>query len=92
MQPQVKEKILAVALLVITGWMGSAAVAYDSGVYDNLNRSRDALLSQREHLEQTADSLNKRIAQLQQQLDSVNSYLRDTDRAIRDVDSALRRY
>ena len=92
MRSLAKQKVIAAAVLALTGWVGSAATALDSGVYNNLNRSRDALLTQRKNLQDAADNLNRRIGDLQRQLDSVNSYLRDTDSAIRDVDSALRRY
>jgi len=92
MRSNAKLKVLGAVLLATAGWVGSAATALDSGVYDNLNRSRDALLTQRKNLQDASDRLNRRIAELQRQLDSVNSYLRDTDNAIRDVESALKRY
>lgn len=84
-RPQLIAGLLCVAL-------GCAGGAVAAGVWDNLNRSRDALLTQRQNLQTAADSLNKRISELQRQLDSVNAYLRDTDSAIRDVESAMKRY
>ncbi len=91
MRKKAPHKLLSLFLLVVIGWFGNAASA-DSGVYDNLDRSRQALLNQRAHLQESADQINQRIAQLQRQLDSINAYLRDTDNAIRDVDNALKRY
>jgi hypothetical protein len=91
MRLNLRHKLIACSIFAAFCWTGSAR-AYDSGVYSNLNRSRDALLGQRQHLQEVADSLTQRINDLQRQLDGVNSYLRDTDNAIRDVDSALKRY
>jgi septal ring factor EnvC (AmiA/AmiB activator) len=65
--------------------------AYSSEIRNNLNKTRDALLDQRSHLQQRADQLTLSIQELNRQLDVVNSYLRDTDRNIRDVEDALKR-
>jgi len=91
MRANAKTKLLGGFLIAAVTCIGSASSA-DTGIYGNLNRSRDALLDQRAHLQEAADGLNKRIAELQRQLDSVNSYLRDTDNAVHDVDNALKRY
>jgi prefoldin subunit 5 len=77
------------AILLVVGWLASAAPAYDNSVINNLKRTREALLSQKSNLEGSADRLGQRIDELQRQLDSVNAYLRDTDRALRDVDQAI---
>lgn len=78
-----------VSLLIATWGAGYVQAAYQTDVNRNLQRTRDALLDQRAHLEQAADSIGKKIDELNRQLDIVNSYLRDTDKAIRDVDAAM---
>ena len=85
-----RAKTIGCALIAAVMWAGSAT-ALDSHIYDNLQRSRDALLTQRNHLQQTADDISRKIDALQRQQDTVNSYLRDTDNALHDVDEALRR-
>lgn len=90
MRLHTRSKFVVCLVLAALTWAGSAS-ALDQ-VVDNLKRSRDALLTQRQHLQDTADAIGRRIDDLNHQLDSVNSYLRDTDSAIHDVDSALQRY
>lgn len=68
-----------------------ASIAANSQVYGSLQRSRDALLDQRNYLQGEANRLAVRISALQTQLDTVNSYLRDNDRALRDVETAMNR-
>ena len=68
-----------------------ASVAANSQVYGSLQRSRDALLDQRNYLQGEANRLAVRISALQTQLDTVNGYLRDNDRALRDVETAMNR-
>jgi uncharacterized protein YlxW (UPF0749 family) len=68
-----------------------ASMAANSQVYGSLQRSRDALLDQRNYLQGEANRLAVRISALQTQLDTVNSYLRDNDRALRDVETAMNR-
>jgi uncharacterized protein YlxW (UPF0749 family) len=88
-----KAKIGLAMLLSAAAWAGSAATAYNNpALYENLMRSRDALLTQKQHLNESADSIKQRINELQKQLDSVNQYISDTDNAVHDVDDALRRY
>lgn len=67
-----------------------AGVAANTQVYNSLQRSRDALLDQRQYLQGEADRLTVRVNALQTQLDTVNGYLRDNDRALRDVETAMR--
>jgi len=86
-----RSRFVVCSLIAALTWAGSAA-AVDNTVIDNLKRSRDALLTQRQNLQESADAISRRIDELQHQLDSVNSYLRDTDSAIHDVDGALGRY
>jgi uncharacterized protein YlxW (UPF0749 family) len=66
-----------------------AASAYESMIYSNLNRSRQALLDQRAHLQDSADRIGRQIDNLNRQLDTVHAYLRDTDSALRDVETSL---
>ncbi len=76
-------------LLVSLGVANLAAFALDSMVYNNLSRSRQALLDQRQHLQESADRIGRQIDTLNRQLDTVNAYLRDTDTALRDVESTM---
>ena len=80
-----------ICLLFSLGCTNLAAVAFDSQVYDNLMRSRQALLEQKDHLQDSADRIGQQIDNLNRQLDTVNAYLRDTDSAIKDVESTLAR-
>jgi prefoldin subunit 5 len=79
---------MAMCLAIGTSWLNPSAIA-DTGVWDNLNRSRDALLAQRTRLQDAANKLGQQIDYLNQQMDKVNAYLRDNDVAIRDVERAL---
>lgn len=80
--------VMAVEFLVVAC---VASMAANSQVYGSLQRSRDALLDQRNYLQGEANRLAVRISALQTQLDTVNSYLRDNDRALRDVETAMNR-
>ncbi|HEY9712148.1 MAG TPA: hypothetical protein V6C72_01685 [Chroococcales cyanobacterium] len=84
-------KWIACAFLVSSIWTSGVATAYDSGINNNLARSRDALLRQRDNLKQAADQVNEKIAALERQLDTIDGYLRDTDNALRDVETAMSR-
>lgn len=64
-------------------------LASDSPVYDNLNRSRQALLEQRDQLQQSADDLARQIDNLNRKLDAVKSYLKNTDAAVREIDRSM---
>ncbi len=83
----------AVALVAICSlcWFSGRASAYNASIYNSLSRSRDALLTQRAHLQDAAAEVNTRINELKGKLDSINSYLADTDNALRDVESAMAR-
>ncbi|MDP3508746.1 MAG: hypothetical protein Q8T09_12215 [Candidatus Melainabacteria bacterium] len=80
--------VMAIEFLVVAC---VASMAANSQVYGSLQRSRDALLDQRNYLQGEANRLAVRISALQTQLDTVNSYLRDNDRALRDVETAMNR-
>jgi len=89
--PKKALRLSGLVLAIVASWTMGYAHAYSSDVRNNLNKTRDALLDQRQHLQERADSINQRLAELNRSLDVVNSYLRDTDRNIRDIDDALRR-
>ncbi|MBS1953993.1 MAG: hypothetical protein JST89_07405 [Cyanobacteria bacterium SZAS-4] len=72
-------------------FLSGRASAYNASIYNSLSRSRDALLTQRAHLQDAAAEVNTRINELKGKLDSINSYLADTDNALRDVESAMAR-
>jgi len=59
--------------------------------YDDLERSRDALLSQRDHLQQEAAQVASQIDSLQRRLQAINDSLRDNDANLRDIERAMRR-
>lgn len=85
-------RLLLLTLLAVVSWsFGHVHAAYNPEVVNNLNRTRDALLDQRQHLQERSDSITRQVGELNRQLDVVNSYLRDTDKNIRDIEDALRR-
>lgn len=85
-------RVLLVTLLLVVSWsFGYVHAAYNPEVNNNLNKTRDALLDQRQHLQERADTIQRQVHELNRQLDVINSYLRDTDKNIRDIDDALRR-
>lgn len=84
-------RITASILIATAFWFSGRATAYDTNVFNSLSRSRDALLTQRAHLQDAADETQTKITDLQKKLDTINSYLTDTDNALHDVDVALAR-
>ncbi len=74
--------VAAVAIAVSQVYIGVAG-AYDQSVYNNLMKTRDALLQQRDYLQQALDDT-------QRKLDRLNSYLDQNSRNLRDVELALR--
>jgi len=82
-----------IAMLAICSlcWFSGRASAYNASILNSLSRSRDALLTQRAHLQDAADEVKTKINDYQTKLDSINSYLTDTDNALRDVESAMAR-
>jgi septal ring factor EnvC (AmiA/AmiB activator) len=65
----------------------TAICAYDGA--NDLERSRDNLLDQRNHLQQEADQIGRQIDALQQRLSRINDALRDNDANLRDIERAL---
>ena len=80
---------VCVCLLFLLAFVNLTALALDSMVYNNLSRSRQALLDQKQHLQESADRIGRQLDNLNRQMDTVNSYLRDTDSALRDVEGSL---
>jgi uncharacterized coiled-coil DUF342 family protein len=81
--------VLAATLLQL---ISNQAGAYDSSVYNNLMRTRDALLQQRDYLRRSADETSKQLDQLQQKMARINNYLDQNDKNLRDIDAALGQY
>ena len=67
------------------------ALSQDYSVYSHLKRSRDALLEQRWHLQQSADQLNRQIDSLNRELIKVDAELMDTVAALRDLEVSMSR-
>lgn len=84
-------RLIALAAICSLCWFSGRASAYNASILNSLAKSRDALLTQRAHLQDAADDTRQKIAELQNKLDSINSYLADTDNALRDVESAMAR-
>lgn len=76
--------ILAVNLVAI-----QQTSAYDQQVYNNLMKSRDALISQQAELQRAYDETQKQIDALNQRLVRIDSYLKQVNSSVKDVDTAL---
>lgn len=88
-----KSKRLLVSLMVLlalvpfTNQKSSAYV--DQSVYDNLKKSRDALLAQQSTLQQAYDDTNKQIDVLQAKLGRIDAYMKQVRSALKDVEDAM---
>jgi prefoldin subunit 5 len=78
--------LAAVALLVVNAGSSSGL---DNYLYDNLQRSRDALLSQRDELQRARNDVMAQIDRLNQKAARIDQYLKQVDDLLRDVNSAL---
>jgi hypothetical protein len=67
----------------------SATGRYSSEVYQNLQRTRDALLGQKDELQRARADVLGQIDKLNQKVGRIDQYLNQIDDSIRDVDSAL---
>lgn len=67
-----------------------SSAAYDDYVYNNLQKSRDALVDQKRELQRAYDETSKQIEALNQKLQRIDAYMKQVDKAMRDVDEALR--
>jgi hypothetical protein len=88
----VKIRLLIVVFAALLLFIGGAekSSGYDPYVYQNLQKSRDALLSQRAELERNRGELLAQLDRIQQKIARVDTYLRQVDGSIKDVDEALR--
>lgn len=81
-----------VTLMFAVLWLAVADAplrAYDNYLYDNLQRSRDALLGQKDELNRArADSLAQ-IDRLNQKVARIDAYLRQIDDSLRDINDSL---
>lgn len=77
----------AASLVAMTAGSSSG---YDNYVYENLQRSRDALLGQRAELQHARTEVLASIDRLQQKVVRIDAYLKQVDDSVRDVDDALR--
>ncbi len=93
-----------VRLSGFTGWLrplacagclviavATATAAYDTYLYDSLQRSRDALLGQREELQRARSDALSQIDRLNQKVQRIDAYLRQIDDSLRDVNDSLDR-
>ncbi|HEY9714635.1 MAG TPA: hypothetical protein V6C72_14300 [Chroococcales cyanobacterium] len=86
-----KYKLLIVgAILLGSACLPVRLARAESRLVNDLLRSRDALVEQRQELEQASDRIAAQIADLQRKQVRIDAYLRDTDHALRNVDSSLR--
>jgi len=83
-------KFLAVIFTVLALSTFGSATAFDQQVYNNLLKSRDALLEQKQYLQSAYDEVSTSLEALQVKQDRLNKYLDQNDRALRDVDTTLR--
>lgn len=88
----VRNRLLVTAAMV--GLLFAASTersdSYSSYAYENLQKSRDALLSQRADLERNRGELLGQIDRLQQKVARIDQYLRQVDGSLKDVDDALK--
>ena len=84
-------QVTLLVLVAVISWTLGNVHAYSTEVVSNLQRTRDALLNQRSHLESKADEIKRKIDEYNRNLAIVNGYLRETDNALKDVENAIRR-
>lgn len=81
--------VVAFLCLLLPSFKTNAAAPGDY-VYNNLQKSRDALLDQKRELQRAYDDTSKQMDLLNQKLTRIDAYMKQVDKAIRDVDDALR--
>jgi peptidoglycan hydrolase CwlO-like protein len=88
---QLKKLCIYSIVLSILGLMHPIACnSYDSEVYSNLKRSRDALLGQQAELQRAYDDVHKQIGYLNAKLDRLDAYMRQVNSALKDVEQSMR--
>lgn len=93
MRKQLKSKLFAsvsLGVILALGLGNAGHAGTDVKVYDNLMRSRDALLNQRAYLQKALDSLTQQLNDLNDKIGRLRDYMDQNDQALRDVDRALR--
>jgi uncharacterized protein YlxW (UPF0749 family) len=78
----------AVCLLIA---VETATAAYDSYLYDSLQRSRDALLGQKDELQRARNDALSQIDRLNQKVQRIDAYMLQIDNSLRDVNDSLNR-
>jgi len=82
--------VTAMVLTALVPFVNQKSSAYvDPTVYDNLKKSRDALLSQQAELQQAYDDTNRKIDALQSRLTRIDAYLKQVRSALKDVEDAM---
>jgi chromosome segregation ATPase len=82
---------LFIPILVLLGLSSFSPMsfAYDEQAYENLLRSRDALVNQQADLQTEYDDTNRQIDALNARLTSIDYYLRQLDSSMKDLDTAI---
>jgi len=65
---------------------------YSHDVYQNLQRTRDALLGQRSELQTAKNEVLGQIDKLNQKVGRIDQYLKQVDDSLKDVDAALNNF
>mgnify|MGYP003386535351 CR=1 FL=1 len=90
---RLEKKRLVIILMVLTALVPvviqESSAYVDQMVYDNLKKSRDALLNQQSELQKAYDDTAKQIDVLQQRLARIDAYSRQVRSALKDVDDAM---
>ncbi len=69
--------------------LSQGSFAYDQQVYNNLLKSRDALLGQKNELQAAYDATQKEIDELNAKLGRIDGYMKQVNSSLKDVDTAL---
>jgi hypothetical protein len=90
MRFQAEKLVTAAALAVfLVPCFAVQTLSYDQYVYDNLQKSRDALLAQRDELQRAYNDIAGQVDRLNQKLSRYDAYLHQVDDSLRDVNRAL---
>lgn len=77
------------SLTIMLAFSGQKSMAYDLQVYNNLMKSRDALVQQQTELQRAYDETQKQMDALNMKLTRIDSYLKQVNSSLKDVDTAL---
>lgn len=80
---------LCLILLILLN-VAPGAVGYDNRVYDELKRSRDALLAQQAELGRAEAAVKQQIDSLNDKLVRITQYQRQVNLALNDVEAVMR--